>query len=173
MCFFLEDNYFAILWWFCHTSIWIGISIHASPHPEPISHLPAHLNPPGCPRAPALGALLHASNSHWLSILYFNAILSNHPTLSFSHWIQKSVLYICNNQFLHLWLFIFYPCVYCIVTPKWWLQFQASLALWKWKERRTALQATSVPFTRIAKFLAKASSLLYTGKGNGVTLGLE
>ena len=25
----------------------------------------------------------------------FNAILSNHPTLSLSHWVQKSVLYIC------------------------------------------------------------------------------
>ena len=24
-----------------------------------------------------------------------NAILSNHPTLAFSHWVQKSVLYIC------------------------------------------------------------------------------
>ena len=26
---------------------------------------------------------------------YFNAILSNHSTLTFSHWVQKSVLYVC------------------------------------------------------------------------------
>ena len=27
-------------------------------HPEPPSNLPPHPTPPGCPRAPALGALL-------------------------------------------------------------------------------------------------------------------
>ena len=37
-------------------------------HPEPSSHLPPHLIPPGCHRALALGALRHASDSHWLSI---------------------------------------------------------------------------------------------------------
>ena len=48
----------------------------------------------------ALSALFHASNLDWSSISYmviymFHAILSNHPTLTFSHRVQKSVFYIC------------------------------------------------------------------------------
>ena len=73
---------------------------HVSPDPEPPSHLPPHPIPLGCPRAPALSALLHASNLHWSSILHmviyiFNDILSNHPNLAFSHRVQKPVPYIC------------------------------------------------------------------------------
>ena len=70
-------------------------------HPEHPSHLHPHTIPSGCHRALALGALLHTSNSHWLSISHmlmyicFSAILSNHPTLFFSYWVQKSVLYVC------------------------------------------------------------------------------
>ena len=41
-----------------------------SPHPKIPSHLPPHPVPLCCPRAMALGALLHASNSHWSSVLY-------------------------------------------------------------------------------------------------------
>ena len=37
-----------------------GIYVSHSPHPEPHCHLPPHPIPLGCPRAPALGALLHA-----------------------------------------------------------------------------------------------------------------
>ena len=40
------------------------------PHPEPLSHLPPHPIPLGCPRALALGALLHALNLHWPSVLH-------------------------------------------------------------------------------------------------------
>ena len=43
---------------------------HVSPSPEPSSHLPPHPIPLGYPRAPALGALLHASNLHWSSVLH-------------------------------------------------------------------------------------------------------
>ena len=69
-------------------------------HPECPSHLPPQPNPLGCLRALALGAPLQASNLHWSSLLHmviymFHAILSNHPTLAFSHSVQKSVLYIC------------------------------------------------------------------------------
>ena len=39
-----------------------------SPHPEP--HLPPHPVPLGCPRALALGALLHASNLHWGHVFF-------------------------------------------------------------------------------------------------------
>ena len=40
------------------------------PHPEPPSHLPPYPIPLGCPRALALGAVLHAWNWHWSSILH-------------------------------------------------------------------------------------------------------
>ena len=51
---------------FHHTSTWIGHGCTGvPPHPEPPSHLPPHPIPLGCPRAPALSALLHASNLHW------------------------------------------------------------------------------------------------------------
>ena len=72
-----------------------------SPHPEPFSHLSRHPIPLNCHRALGLGPRLPASNLHWSSILsnmcmvMYNAVLSNHPTLAFSHWVQKSVLYIC------------------------------------------------------------------------------
>ena len=46
------------------------MSVHISHHPETPSHLPPHPIPLGCPRAPALGALLHALNLHWSSILH-------------------------------------------------------------------------------------------------------
>ena len=49
-----------------------AIDIHVSPHPEPPSHLRiGHPIPPGCPRASALSALLHASNLRWSSISFF------------------------------------------------------------------------------------------------------
>ena len=37
---------------------------------NPLSHLRPHPIPRGCPRAPALGALPHASNLPWSSILH-------------------------------------------------------------------------------------------------------
>ena len=41
-----------------------AIGAHVSPHPEHPSHLPPHPIPLGCPRALALGALLHALRLH-------------------------------------------------------------------------------------------------------------
>ena len=70
---------------FWHTSIWIG---HRSTRPESSSNLPPHPIPLDCPRAPALGALLHASNLHWPSVLYMvmymfqcYSLNSPHPNL--------------------------------------------------------------------------------------------
>ena len=40
------------------------------PHPEPRSDLPPHPISLGCPKAPALSALLHAWNLPWSSILH-------------------------------------------------------------------------------------------------------
>ena len=61
-----------------------GIHVFPAAHPERPSHLPLHPIPLGCPRALALGALLYASNLHWLSILYtvvymFSQIIPRSP----------------------------------------------------------------------------------------------
>ena len=64
----------------------------------------------GSPRAPDLSALLHTSKLHWSSILHMIIYfaLSNHPTLAFSHRIQKSFLYLCVSfAALHIGL----PCI--------------------------------------------------------------
>ena len=69
----MEDNYFTILWWFLpyinmnHPQVYM---YSPRPIPEPFSHLPPHPILLGCPRVLALGALLHALNSHWSSVLH-------------------------------------------------------------------------------------------------------
>ena len=92
--------YFKILYWFCHTSTWICQGCTRVPHPESPSHLRPHTIPLGHPSAPAPSILYPASNWTGNSFLIwyytcFNAILPNHPTLSLSHRVQKTVLYIC------------------------------------------------------------------------------
>ena len=71
---------------FCHTSSWITHGCTCVPHPEPPSHLPPYPIPLGCPRALALGALLHALNLRWSSILHMviymfqcYSLISCHP----------------------------------------------------------------------------------------------
>ena len=76
----------------CHGSAWIGHRCTLSP-----SHLPPHPAPLGCPRAPALGALLLAWDSHWLSLSHMVIYMFQRYSLkssAFSHWVQQSVLYI-------------------------------------------------------------------------------
>ena len=69
------------------------------PRSEPPSHVLPHPIPLGCPRAPALSTLRYVSS---LLVSYFtygnthvSMPLSHHPTLAFSHRVQKSVLYVC------------------------------------------------------------------------------
>ena len=99
--FSLQANYFTILYWFCHALTWISHGCTCVPHPETRSHIPPHPIPLSHPSTPALSTLSHASNLDWRSVSHmiiyicFNAILSNHPILSFSHRVQKTVLYIC------------------------------------------------------------------------------
>ena len=47
-----------------------AMSAHVSHSPEPLLLPPSPPYPSGCPRAPALGALLHSSNLHWSSVLH-------------------------------------------------------------------------------------------------------
>ena len=98
--FLLAANYFALLYWFCHTSTWICYGCTRVPHPEPLSHLPPCTIPLGHPSAPAPSILYWTWTGDSFLIWYytcFNAILPNHPTisLSLSHRVQKSVLYMC------------------------------------------------------------------------------
>ena len=41
----MEANYFTILYWFCHISVWIRHRCTRVPHPEPRSHLPPRTIP--------------------------------------------------------------------------------------------------------------------------------
>ena len=93
---------FTILYWFCQISKWISHRYTCLPHPEPSSLLPPHTIPLGRPSAPVPSIQYRASNLdaymdsfHIWYYTYFNAILPNHPTLSLSHRVQKTVLYIC------------------------------------------------------------------------------
>ena len=85
---------------FCHTLTCISHGYTCIPHPDPPSHLPLHPIPLGLPSAPGLSTcLMHPT---WDGDLFhprqytcFSAVLLNHPTLAFSHGVQKSILYIC------------------------------------------------------------------------------
>ena len=112
---------------FCHTLTWISHGFTYVPHPDPPSHLPPHPIPLGLPSALALST--HVMHPTWAGDLVrvvsmhtcFNAVLSEHPTLAFSHRVQKSILYICVSfSVLHIGLsldlfkFYIYALVYCI-----------------------------------------------------------
>ena len=62
--------YFAILYWFCHTSTCIHHGCTHVPYPEPPSHLPSHTIPLDHPSAPAPSFLYSALNLDWQFISY-------------------------------------------------------------------------------------------------------
>ena len=66
--YFLEANYFTILYWFCHTFTWILHGCTCVRHPEALSHLPTHPIPLHHRSAPAPSTLCPASNLDWRSI---------------------------------------------------------------------------------------------------------
>ena len=78
-----------ILWRFLPTSTWISHGYTCTPPIlNPPSPLPPHPIPLGCPRALALSAQLHASNSNWPSNLHMAMckfqcyfLKSSHPLL--------------------------------------------------------------------------------------------
>ena len=65
----LDDNYNILMVFTIH-QYESAIGIHVSPPSWTPSNLPPHTIPLGCPRALALGALLHAPNLHWPSVLH-------------------------------------------------------------------------------------------------------
>ena len=123
----MEDNYFKILWYFSHTWTWISHGCVCVPpfrtplSPSSLLHswvVPEHQLWESC--------FMHPTCTGHLFYIWeytcFNAILLNHPTLSFSHILQKSVLYIClfccltyrAGHCYHLSKFHIYALVYCI-----------------------------------------------------------
>ena len=88
---------------------YIGFAIHQHESTTGVHIFPIQNLPPSSLPIPSLWAIpVHqpqaSSIMHWtwtgdsFHILYytcFNAILPNHPTLSLSHRVQKTVLYIC------------------------------------------------------------------------------
>ena len=85
---------------FCHTFTWISYGCTCVPHPNPPTP-PSQSHPSGSsqctsPRAPCL---MHQTwtgsrfNIWWYTC--FNAILSNHPTLTFSHSPTVCSFHLC------------------------------------------------------------------------------
>ena len=86
LIFSLQDNYNIVV--FAIHQYELATGAHVFLHPEPPSHLLSHPIPLSCPRAPALSALLPASELHWSSISHMVIYMlqcyshnSSHPCL--------------------------------------------------------------------------------------------
>ena len=96
---------FAIHW---HES---AVGVHVFPILNP-SPPPSPFHPSGLSQCTSREHLSHASNLDWRSVSYMviyytcsNAILSDLPTLAFSHRVQNTILYICVSFAVsHIWL---------------------------------------------------------------------
>ena len=92
-----------------------------TPLPPPTPYHLSGSSPCTSPKHP-VSCIEHRLVIHFLhDSTRFNAILPNHPTLSLSHRVQKSVLYICvsfavliQDYHYHLSKFNIYVLVYCI-----------------------------------------------------------
>ena len=122
----MEANYFAILWWFLPYVDMNQPRVYTCP---PILSPPSQLSllssPLGCPRAPALSVLLHASNLHWSSVLHMVIYmfecysLTSHPCL-LPYSPKVCSLYLCilmsciKCHCYHLSKFHVYALIYCV-----------------------------------------------------------
>ena len=132
----MEDNDFAILWLFLpYVNINQPQGYVSSASWTLPPNLPPNCIPLGCPRAPALGSLLHASNLHWSSILHMvmyifqcYSLKSSHPRLlppslffpsvspllpsmlDHHYWLSKFHIFSINIQYLS---FSFWLTSYC------------------------------------------------------------
>ena len=95
---------FTVLYWFCHISKWICHRYTHVPMPNPP---PTSLPVPSLwvipVRQPQASSIVHWTwTGNSFRIWYytcFNAILPNHPTLSLSHRVQKTVSLSCRSVF--------------------------------------------------------------------------
>ena len=78
-------NCFTILWWFLPYIDMDQPRVYMWPHPEPLSHLPPHPIPLGCPSALALSALFRASNLDWSSVSHMIIYMFQCYSLKSSH----------------------------------------------------------------------------------------
>ena len=95
---FMEGNYLQYCDGFCHTSIWIS---HRYTRVTSILNRPPTSHHTLCLQVVTeyqlwMPCFIHQNCTGYLFYIWqcicFNAILSNHPTFSFFHWVQKSVL---------------------------------------------------------------------------------
>ena len=73
-----------LLWFLPYTDMnqpWVSMC----PHPESPSHLLPHPIPLGCPSAPALSGLFHASNLDWSSVSHMVIYMFQYYSLKASH----------------------------------------------------------------------------------------
>ena len=82
--------YFAILYWFCHTSTWICHRYTRVPHPEPPSLLTPRTIPLGHPSAPAPSIQYHASNLDWRVVSYMILYMFQCHSPKSSHPLPQS-----------------------------------------------------------------------------------
>ena len=93
----------SVLWWVWHTLTWISHGCTCVPPSLNLTPISLPIPSLCCRRAPALSALLHASNLHWLSILHMVIYMFQCSSLILSHpWPLAHSPKVCS---LHLCLF--------------------------------------------------------------------
>ena len=103
----MEVNYFTILYWFCHTPIWIHHRYTSVPHPEPPSLLSPCTIPLGHLSAPAPSIQYHASNLDWQFISYMILYMFQSHSPKSSHPIPlPQSLKDCSIHLWTMWRFL-------------------------------------------------------------------
>ena len=97
--------YFTILYWFCHTLIWIHHGCIRAPNPESPSHLPPHIISLDHLRAPAPSILYLVSNIDWHFISYMIVYMFQCHSPKSSHLLPLPLPQSPKVRSIHLCLF--------------------------------------------------------------------